>query len=64
MLSAKISKEFKNSGISTPLLVYPYFKLDIEKDEIRKASSIKPETEWFEWLCTILLISSILESFS
>ena len=45
MLSAKISKEFKNSGISTPSLVYPYFKLDIEKDEIRKASSIKQETE-------------------
>ena len=64
MLSAKISKEFKNSGISTPSLVYPYFKLDIEQDEIRKASLIKQETEQFKWFCTFLLIPSILESFS
>ena len=33
-------KEFKNSGI-----VYPYFKLDIEQDEMRKYSIIKRETE-------------------
>ena len=45
MLLAKISKEFKNSGISTPTLVYPYVKLDFEQDEIRKASLIKQETE-------------------
>ena len=48
MLLAKISKEFKNSGISTPSLVYPYFKLYIEQDEIRKASLIKQETEQFK----------------
>ena len=40
-----MSKEFKNSGISTASLVCPYFKLDIEQDEIRKASLIKQETE-------------------
>ena len=45
LLSAKISKEFKNTGISTASLVYPYVKLDIEQDEIRKASLIKQETE-------------------
>ena len=45
MLSAKISKEFKNSGISTPSLVYPYVKLNIEQDEIHEASLIKQETE-------------------
>ena len=45
MLSAKISKEFKNSGISTPSLVYRNFKLEIEQDKIRKASLIKQETE-------------------
>ena len=45
MLSAKISRELKNNGISTPSLVYPYFKLDIEQDEMRKASFIKQETE-------------------
>ena len=45
MFSAKILKEFKNSAISTPSLVYPYFKLDIAQDEIRKASLIKQETE-------------------
>ena len=48
MPSAKILKEFKNSGISTPSLVYPYFKLDIERDEIRKASLIKQDTEQFQ----------------
>ena len=29
-------------------LVYPYFKLDIEQDEIHKALKIKQETEWTE----------------
>ena len=48
MLSAKILKEFKNRGISTPSLVYPSFKLDIEQDEIRKASLVKQETEQFQ----------------
>ena len=38
-------------------LNYPYFELDNEHDEIRKALLIKPETEWIEW------IPSILESF-
>ena len=28
-----------------PSLVYPSFKLDIEQDEIRKASLIQQETE-------------------
>ena len=42
MLSAKISRGFKDSGIS---LVYPYFELDIEQNEIRKALLIKQETE-------------------
>ena len=64
MLSAKILKEFKNRGIFTPSLVYPSFKLDIEQDEIRKASLVKQETEQFQWFCTFLLIPSILESFS
>ena len=70
MLSAKISRGFKNSGISSPpidtsspsrdpyrsfksqhrcqnprivlpSLVYPYFELDIEQNEIRKALLIK-----------------------
>ena len=59
MLSAKILKEFKHSGI-----VYPYLKLDIEQDEIRKASLIKQETEYFKSFGTFLLIPSILESFS
>ena len=71
MLSAKRSREFHSSGISTPsidtsrdpslsvnpntdvriltivllslvpALVYPYFELNIEQDEIHKASLIK-----------------------
>ena len=75
MLSAKRSREFHSSGISTPsidtsrdpslsfnpnidvrilaivllslvpALVYPYFELNIEQDEIHKASLIKQETE-------------------
>ena len=44
-----------------PSLVYPYFELDIEQNEIRKALLIKQETEWIEWICSFLLISSILE---
>ena len=31
--------------IVLPLLVYPYFELDIKQDEVRKASLIKQETE-------------------
>ena len=38
--------------IVLPLLVYPYFKLDIERDKIRKALLIKQETEWIEWFCS------------
>ena len=73
MLSAKMSRECKNSGIKNlsieiesrdpyrssisesslrvivlPSLVYPYFELDIEQDEICKASLIKDETERIE----------------
>ena len=33
-------------------LVYPYFELDIEKDETRTALLIKQETGWMEWLWT------------
>ena len=43
-------------------LVYPYFKLDIEQDEIHKALLIiKQETEWIEWFCSFFLIPSIFE---
>ena len=75
MLSAKRSREFQSSGISSPsidtsrdpylsfnpnidlrilaivllslvrALIYPYFELNIEQDEIHKASLIKQETE-------------------
>ena len=47
--------------IVLPSLVYPYFELDIEQDEIRKALLIKNETEWIEWLCSFLLIPTSLE---
>ena len=47
--------------IVLPSLVYPYFKLGIEQDEICKPLLIKPETEWIEWFCTNLLIPSIFE---
>ena len=30
-------------------LVYPYFELDIEQEEICKALLIKQKTEWIEW---------------
>ena len=30
------------------VIVYPYFKLDIEQDEIHKALKIKQETKWIE----------------
>jgi len=33
-------------------LVYPYFKLDVEQDEIRQALLIKQESEWIEWFCS------------
>ena len=39
-----------------PSLVYPYFKLDIEQDEIYKPLLIKQEAEWIEWFCTFLII--------
>ena len=51
-------------AIVLPSLVYPYFKLGIEQDEICKPLLIKQETEWIEWFCTTLLIPSIFESFS
>ena len=35
------------------LLVYPYFKLDIEQDKIHKALLVNQETEWF---CSFLPI--------
>ena len=34
--------------IMLPSLLYPYFELDIERDEIRKALLINQETEWIE----------------
>ena len=40
-------------GSGLPSLVYPYFKLDIEQDKIRKALLINQETEWF---CSFLPI--------
>ena len=40
------------------VLLYPYFELDFEQDEIRKALLIKQETEWF---FSFLLIPGILE---
>ena len=46
--------------IVLPSLVYLYFKLDIENDEIRKALLVKQGTEWIEWFCTFLLIPSVL----
>ena len=79
MLSAKISREFNNNGISTPSidkfrpsrvpylsfssqhrcqnpslrvielssLAYPYFELDIKKDQILKALLSKQELDEF-----------------
>ena len=43
------------------VLLYPYFELDFEQDEIRKALLIKQETEWIEWFFSFLLIPGILE---
>ena len=40
--------------IVLPSVVYSYFKLDIEQNEIRKALLIKQETEWIEWFCFFL----------
>ena len=42
--------------IVLPFLVYPYFELDNEQDEIHKTLLIKQETEWIEWLCSFLLV--------
>ena len=54
--------------IVLPSLVYPFFELEIEQDEVRKALLIKQETEWMnewmnEWFCSLFLIviPSILE---
>ena len=44
-----------------PSLVYPFFELDIEHDEIRKPWLIKQESEFIEWFCYFWLIPSILE---
>ena len=38
----------------------PYFKLEIEHDEICKPLLIKEETERIEWFCSFLLNPSIL----
>ena len=58
--------EYSLRVIVLPSLVYPYFELDIEQNEIRKALLIKQETEWIERFCSylfiyFLLIPSILE---
>ena len=42
-------------------LVYPSLELDIEQDEIHQALLIKQETEWIEYVCSFMLIPSILE---
>ena len=47
--------------IVLPSLGYPYFKLDIEQDEIRKALLIKLEPVWTEWFCSFLSIPTSLE---
>ena len=44
-----------------PSLVYPYYELDIEQDDVRKSLLIKQESEWIEWFCSFLLIPSTLE---
>ena len=49
--------------IVLPSLVYPYFKLDIEQDEIYKPLLIKQETEWIDNFDNsyfqVILISSV-----
>ena len=48
-------------------LVYPYFKLDVEQDEMRQALLIKQESDWIERFCSFfansqyfgLILSSI-----
>ena len=37
--------------IVLPSLVYSYFDLDIEQDEIRKPWLVKQETEWIAPFC-------------
>ena len=68
MVSEKKSRELEKSGYSTIFqlytsrpsknpsrsFVYPYFKLNIEQDEIRKALLIKQESESIEWFCSFL----------
>ena len=88
MLLPKMSREFKESRMSTPSidtsrsstdpylsfkyqhqcqnpcsgllcchrLVYAYFELDIEQNEIHKALQIKQETEWL--LMTLLVFAN------
>ena len=48
--------EYSLRVIVLPSLVYPYFELDIEQNEIRKALLIKQETEWIERFCSYLFI--------
>ena len=43
--------EYSLRVIVLPSLVYPYFELDIEQNEIRKALLIKQETKRNEWFC-------------
>ena len=52
--------EFSLSVIVLPSSAYPYFEPYIEQDEMRKALLIKQETEWIEWFCSFLLISTRL----
>ena len=55
MLTAKISREFKNSGVYRFIsqrrwqnpFSYPNFELDVEEDEIRLLL-VKQETEWID----------------
>ena len=51
--------------IVLPSLVYPYFKLDIEQDEIYKPLLIKQETEWIDNFDNsyfqVILIGSVYE---
>ena len=41
-----MSESLLRELIVLPLLVYPYFELDNEQDEIHKALIIKQENEW------------------
>ena len=73
MVSEKKSRELEKSGYSTIFqlymsrpsknpsrsFVYPYFKLNIEQDEIRLVNQAR---KWINWMILLLFaISSILE---